>query len=195
MRFAQSGYARLVLTTERRARMGRGLVASLLRVAAVTVVVVSGCTLPAQNSDGVQVTVDYVVDGDTFNATSTQAGEEMTVRILGIDAPEVGHDGEASQCGGEAATAALGEFIGGRMATLVSDPVADDVDRYGRRLAYVMVDGTDIGARLVDRGYAGAWYPSSEPEPVRYADYRSAEQQARSQGRGAWASCGALGRA
>lgn len=73
---------------------------------------------------------------------------------------------------------------------LVSDPEADDEDRYGRLLRYVeLEDGTDAGAALIAAGYAYAWAPSSEPAPTRAADYEAATATARDAGAGSWGTC------
>lgn len=73
---------------------------------------------------------------------------------------------------------------------LVSDSRADDEDRYGRLLRYVETEaGTDVGAALINEGYAYAWMPASEPAPERTDDYETATAAARSANAGAWAAC------
>lgn len=78
--------------------------------------------------------------------------------------------------------------------TLVDDPRAERIDRYGRRLAYVDVAGVDVALHQLKAGYAAAWYPRSEPQPLRHGKYVDAERAARKAGAGAWASCTSLGR-
>lgn len=68
-------------------------------------------------------------------------GSTERVRLLGIDTPELAHDGDAAQCGGEEA-------------------------RYGRLLRYVETDDGDAGATLISEGYAYAWTPDSAPDPA-----------------------------
>lgn len=135
-------------------------------------------------------TVAYVIDGDTIEVT-TPEGEAERVRLLGINTPEIGRDGEAGQCGGEAATEQLEELLPeGTAVQLVSDRRADNEDRYGRLLRYVETkDGTDAGATLIAEGYAYAWEPTSEPSPERMGDYETATAAARDASAGAWADC------
>ena len=139
-------------------------------------------------------TVAYVIDGDTIEVT-TPEGEAERVRLLGINTPEVGRDGEAGQCGGEAAAEQLEKLLPeGTAVQLVSDGRADNEDRYGRLLRYVETeDGTDAGALLLTEGYAYAWVPASEPAPERMDDYETATAAARAASAGAWADCPDLG--
>ena len=74
--------------------------------------------------------------------------------------------------------------------TLVHDSEADEVDRYGRTLAYVELEATgDIGELLVAEAAPAAWYPQSEPEPDRFPTYQDRTTEARAAGAGSWAHC------
>ncbi|WP_299306195.1 thermonuclease family protein [uncultured Brachybacterium sp.] len=147
---------------------------------------------PATPTEG--YTVAYVIDGDTIDVTDPE-GETQRVRLLGINTPEVAHDGDAGQCGGEAAADQLEELLPeGAAVELVSDDHADSEDRYGRLLRYVETeDGTDAGAALIAAGYAYAWAPGREPTPERMDDYEAATNTARTAGIGAWEKCPTLG--
>jgi len=85
--------------------------------------------------------VDWVVDGDTFHV------DGVSVRILGVDAPELG------EFGGEEAKWFLVELLYDEWVVL--DCVG--VDRYGRRLCDVSLDGVDVGGELVRLGLAREW--------------------------------------
>lgn len=143
---------------------------------------------PALSPEGYSVA--YVIDGDTIDV-ETPEGETQRVRLLGINTPEVGRDGEEGQCGGEEAAAQLEELLPeGAEVQLVRDRRADDEDRYGRLLRYVETEaGTDAGAALISEGYAYAWVPASEPTPERADDYETATAAARDANAGAWAAC------
>lgn len=147
---------------------------------------------PAAPAEGYAVA--YVIDGDTIEVMGPEGGTQR-VRLLGINTPEVAHDGDAGQCGGEEATEQLEELLPEGIAVqLVTDGRADDEDRYGRLLRYVETeDGTDAGATLIAEGYAYAWAPASEPDPQRMNDYATATAAARGDGAGAWADCPNLG--
>jgi endonuclease YncB( thermonuclease family) len=112
-----------------------------------------------------------VVDGDTIRV----GGE--TVRLFGIDAPEVDQacrrpDGEVWRCGDWARSQVRRLYDGRRAAC---EPI--DTDRYGRIVARCSVDGRDMGATLVANGFARAY--------TRYSDlYLETEKAAVVAGRG-----------
>jgi endonuclease YncB( thermonuclease family) len=97
------------------------------------------------------------VDGDTVRTTTD------TYRVANIDAPETG--GRA-RCASERA---LGARASERVATLlrtaervVAVPVGRR-DRYDRVVAYIVVDGRDLGEVLMAEGLARAWRGRREP--------------------------------
>ncbi len=132
--------------------------------------------------------VSRVVDGDTINVR----GEPDTVRILGIDAPEL----STNECGAVSAKERLEELIpNGMKITLVFDSVSDHTDRYGRTLAYVeTAENNDVGKQLIAQGYVEAWVPAGEPKPTRWKDYKSAEEAAKKDKVGSWNNCQTVGR-
>src|SRR6478735_2950612 len=97
--------------------------------------------------------VTKVVDGDTIWVS--RSGISRKIRFIGIDTPETG------ECGFTEARNALRDIIGGQRVTLTAG-ARDDVDRYGRLLRYVDVNGVDAGLRLVKQGYAVARYDSRD---------------------------------
>ncbi len=93
--------------------------------------------------------VTRVVDGDTVELSN---GE--TVRLVGIDTPEVG------QCGADRATANLERLVlFKRVRLTVSD---EDRDGYGRLLRYVNAGPQDSGLRLIKNGLAISRYDSRD---------------------------------
>ncbi|SFR41690.1 lamin tail domain-containing protein [Halogeometricum limi] len=181
----------------------------------LAVLVVSGClgavspgASPTETSDAdgtsdfggpsVTVTVAEVVDGDTVKVRYAN-GSRDTVRLLGVDTPEVygsnapGEfegvpDTEAGvaclDAAGEDASAYARERLSGEEVTLVFDETADRRGYYGRLLAYVSVDGRSFNLALLESGHARV-YDSTFTERERY---RAAEADARAAGRGLW-SC------
>lgn len=167
---------------------------------------VPGATPVAQPEGGASSTSTSarfirVIDGDTIAVKPTDTlvdtgYGEHSVRLLGIDTPEMHKTtGQAPDCGAEAATEHLKQLLAGASTVqLTLDAVSDHTDRFGRSLAYVEVDGHDLNLEQVAGGFAEAWYPRSEPAPVRYESYRSAEGVAQQAGSGSWGACGTLGR-
>lgn len=163
-------------------------------VAAVAILMgAAGCDRGTAATDpGQHATVEWVNDGDTFTAAAD--GERIRVRLLGIDAPELGHD--VDECGARAAKAALARVLApGRQVRLVGDPVSDRVDRYGRRLAYVAVEGVDdVALAQLEAGLVEAWYPVGSAAPARFGRYVAAQATAIDSRSGSWPRCGRLGR-
>lgn len=113
---------------------------------------------PEQPADTFLVT--RVVDGDTL-----ELGNGETVRLVGIDTPEVG------ECGFERSAARLGELVLGEQVRLGTSD--EDRDRYDRLLRYVDVGRTDAGLTLIEEGLAVARYDSRDgygfhPREPRY---------------------------
>lgn len=117
-----------------------------------------------------------VTDGDTLDVV--QGTTVLTVRLIGINAPESG------ECFADDATLLLTNLVGAGPVWLVSD--RSDVDQYGRALRYVLDgDGNDVGALLVDQGAAIARrYPPDVANDLRYSLLQTV---ASDEGRGLWA--------
>jgi len=95
-----------------------------------------------------------VTDGDTIRIVSGR-GPAQTVRILGIDAPEVRRSGVAGsmdQRYGPEARAFAAEVFG--KATRVQIRRAKRPDRYGRTLAYLFIDGRNYSVMAIERHLA-----------------------------------------
>lgn len=138
-------------------------------------------------SGGVPATVVQVVDGDTV-IVRLPSGEDETVRLIGVDAPEAG------ECHGDEATRALEALLPvGSSMSLTAD--VSDRDRYGRLLRYLWVGDFSINRELVVRGEAVARrYP---PDTAMAEQLARAESMAAHLGLGLWAAeaCEATSRA
>ena len=89
-----------------------------------------------------------VIDGDTF-----QLGDR-TIRITGIDAPELGRPGCAAE-------GALARRAADRLLIMLNEGPFDMVahrlqrqDRHGRSLMVIKRDGQSVGRRMIDEGLA-----------------------------------------
>jgi micrococcal nuclease len=91
--------------------------------------------------------VTYVVDGDTVRVRPLQGGKPVSIRVDGIDAPEI------CQTGGDTARDALKRRVLGRQV-VIEGKSRDD---YGRLLARIMSEGEDVGERMVRDGQAWSY--------------------------------------
>jgi len=139
-------------------------------------------TYPPATLEAIVVHVD---DGDTIDVRVD--GRVERVRYIGIDAPEIAHEGSGGAPGGEAAARLNRTLLRGRHVRLELDQ--ERRDRYGRFLAYVWAGGTMVNLEMVRLGYARAL---TIPPNVRYARrFARAEASAARAALGLWSE-GAL---
>jgi endonuclease YncB( thermonuclease family) len=110
-----------------------------------------------------------VMDGDTIKVLINK--QTITVRLEGIDAPELG------QSYGKKAKAALTEMVASKTATVQKT----GTDKYGRTLGVVIVGNVDADAKLVEDGWA--WHFKKYNSDERLARL---EEAARSAKLGLW---------
>ncbi len=130
-----------------------------------------------------------VVDGDTLHVRID--GREETVRLLGIDTPELHRPGTPVECGARAAAREMQRLAAGRRVTLVPDRTQDARDRYGRLLAYVEAQapaGLDLGEAEVRHGWASVYVYGGRAF-ARVGRYRAAARKARAGRTGVQRAC------
>jgi micrococcal nuclease len=128
-------------------------------------------------------TVVGVVDGDTIDVA--RGDDTDTVRLLGVDTPETHHPTQPVECFGPEATAYTDQHLRGRAVQLEAD--IEGRDRYGRRLAYVVVDGERFNDELLRRGFARLLV--IEPNHAHARTMLREELEAKRAGRGLWGEC------
>lgn len=93
----------------------------------------------------------WVIDGDTIDDRAS----EIRYRLANIDAPETD-----AKCYREATRGQLAKWALVRMVRTANTVVVRPTfrkDRYGRRVAFLLIDGRDAGCALVERGLAVPW--------------------------------------
>lgn len=126
------------------------------------------------------------VDGDTIIVRFDGKSEETKIRLLGVNTPETVDPRRPVECFGKEASQFTDSMVTGKRIRLDADPLADDVDKYGRLLRNVILeDGTDFDAQLVSQGYAYA-YISFPLNPARKAQLRRLQNEAQAAQRGLW---------
>jgi micrococcal nuclease len=91
-----------------------------------------------------------IIDGDTFKLATGD-----TVRLIGIDAPEL------SQPGGVLSREYLAHLICGKRVTL--ERGSEDKDKYNRLLRFVYIGNLCINEEMIRQGYAEARYLPENP--------------------------------
>lgn len=113
-----------------------------------------------------------VTDGDTVRATIE--GQEVKIRLYGIDAPESG------QAFGKASHQALKQITTGRK---ISIKVLDR-DRYGRLVALVFADGSNVNEAMVASGYA--WVYPQYCKQSFCGEWKQDQSKAQANRKGIW---------
>jgi endonuclease YncB( thermonuclease family) len=128
--------------------------------------------------------VDEVVDGDTLRVRTAGSAEAVTVRLIGIDAPERSHPSLGKEFFSDEAAAHLASLCRGKTVRMERD--AEETDKYDRLLRYVFLpspDGRLLNEEMLRAGMARAYarFPFSRKEA-----FLAAEGRARREGTGLW---------
>jgi micrococcal nuclease len=146
-------------------------------VAAVAAIQTSSITARVTRSD--PVLVRSVIDGDTIEVATIGR-----VRLLGIDAPELGRGYDTSAPFGREARDRLTQLVLHRWVRLEQEGAPLDI--YSRHLAFVMTeDGVFVNAALVRDGLARV---SARLPLTRLPELQRAEAEAQAFRRGMWGS-------
>jgi micrococcal nuclease len=164
-------------------------------------------TAPPKNA--VEARIEGAVDGDTLALAEEVEGYD-TVRLIGVDTPELGEasdDGQPEPLAEEASDFTADELEGQKVLIQVGE---EEADQYGRLLAYVWTgDATKDGfvgdlGRMVGRGEADlfnrklleegyAEVLTIEPNDLYAGCFEDAEREARDAGIGIWAGAKGAG--
>lgn len=109
-------------------------------------------------TEGEMVEVDRVIDGDSLELLI--GGEEVEVRLLGINAPELYTLDDEESCNGQAARDHLRLLIADTTSIRF---VADVEDRFGRTLGVLLLDGRAVTTSMVEAGWALALWSGDDP--------------------------------
>jgi len=145
-----------------------------LSLCAVSVLLFSSLVTFNAKPSQVPATVASVVDGDTIKVM--QEGEEVTVRLACIDAPERGQRGREQSVQWMERALSSGDAVELRLIT---------TGRYGRKIAEVHQRGELVNLKLVRSGQAVVYEDYIDPCDAKR--YRKAQQQAQRSRQGVWA--------
>jgi len=158
--------------------------------AGISVELETGPSDPPGPEDGISVTIVEVVDGDTVDIRY-ENGTRETIRLLGVDTPEVYTENDPAEFEGipdteagrnclerwgEEASAFATERLANEEATLVFDPDSDRRGSYDRLLGYLYVSNTSFNYQLVETGHARVYESAFRREQL-YLDAESAAQE------------------
>lgn len=125
-----------------------------------------------------------VVDGDTIVASVQNTS--VSVRLIGIDTPEVETPYTKAECFGMEASEKARRLLDGQNVRIETDSSQAIYDTYGRLLAYIYLhDGTLFNKYLITEGY-GHEYTFDIPYKYQQ-EFKAAEKTARENKKGLWA--------
>lgn len=123
-------------------------------------------------------------DGDTCRLKSAD-NTQVKVRLVGIDAPEMGKKNKKKkkdgQPGGTEAKDFLNNLVVGKTVTLRSY----GSDPYGRNLAEIIINSEPANLRMVSEGWAEV-YRGKTPKGFDIAPYQAAQTNAMKNKKGVW---------
>lgn len=145
-------------------------------------------TLTPTKTQAIENTADFypvskVVDGDTIYVLI--GGKKQTIRLIGVDTPEMVDPRRPVQCFGKEASAFIKSLLTGKSVRLEVDETQDNKDKYNRLLRYVYLeDGTLVNQELIVHGY-GHEYTYEVPYKYQEA-FIQAEKTAQLEKKGLW---------
>lgn len=120
-----------------------------------------------------------IFDGDTIKA----AGLDLifTIRLVGIDSPEIGFNGQKTQAFAQKSKEYLINLLNNKMIMLKSYGTGG----YNRQLAEVFIDDKNINIEMIRAGLAEV-YKGRRPKNFDPQIYIQEESRARQAGKGMW---------
>lgn len=127
-----------------------------------------------------QMRVVHVIDGDSIKAIIN--GEEVSVRLVGIDAPELP---KKKDLPGQPFCVKAKEYLANRILNKVVDIKFYGMNRNGKLLGEVFVNGININLEMIHAGLAEV-YRGTSARNLDIAIYRDAERKAKGSIQGIW---------
>ncbi len=130
-----------------------------------------------------------VSDGDTIVIDAS--GSDVSVRLIGIDSPEVDSSYTRAECFGKEASDEAKRIMNGTSVRIETDPSQDQYDAYDRLLAYVYVpantdpNGILVNRYMVENGFAREY--TFKKAYREQASFAKAEREAKQLKKGLWA--------
>ena len=149
----------------------------------------SGAIVAATSSDQNWYPVKKVVDGDTLKIV--MGGKVVTLRLIGLDTPEIVDPRKPVQCFAREASDEAKKILTGQSIRIEQDPSQGTYDKYGRLLAYVYApansvqEGILVNKYMISEGYGHEY---TYDLPYKYQkEFKAAETEARISQKGLWA--------
>jgi micrococcal nuclease len=150
-----------------------------LRIFLLSLILVLAFFLPAQSIAG-EYQVARVIDGDTIKVED--ASKKITVRLVGIDAPETS---KSKNDPGQPYSQRAMKHLASLVLNQTVDVKSYGFDGYGRVLGEVFFEDRNINLEMVKAGLAEV-YRGKPAFGMDMGPYWKAEEQAKAANRGMW---------
>lgn len=132
-----------------------------------------------------RISVKYLKTSDGDTARFELDGENVRVRFLGINTPEVSGENKVEEpYGNEALEYTKNKLENANKIEIEYDDIADHEDRYGRKLAWIWVDDELFECELLEQGLAKTYMLKNN---YKYAnELKASEKIAKEKGIGVW---------
>lgn len=132
-----------------------------------------------------RITAQYVKTSDGDTARFIVEGENVRVRFLGINTPEVSGENKVEEPYGQEALLYTQNILEhAKKIEIEFDDVANKEDRFGRKLAWIWVDDELLEVKILQQGLAKTYMLKNN---YRYAkELKEAEKEAKNEKAGLW---------
>jgi endonuclease YncB( thermonuclease family) len=127
-----------------------------------------------------QFSVAHVYDGDTINASEN--GKEITIRLVGIDAPEISHK---EHLPGQPFCMKSKEYLSSLVLNKVVNIKFYGKDKTGKSLGEIFAEKVNINIEMIRAGLAEV-YRGAPALDLDITAYRAAEKKAKEKVKGIW---------
>lgn len=139
----------------------------------------------ASNTVNHRIQAKYMKTSDGDTARFEVDGENVRVRFLGINTPEVSGENKVEEpYGNEALAYTRQKLENAKKIEIEYDTVADKEDRYGRKLAWIWVDDELFELELLEKGLAKTYMLKNNY--LYAAELKEAESKAKEAKIGVW---------
>ena len=139
-----------------------------------------------------KVIVDFVVDGDTIDVSDEDRLTDR-VRLLGINAPEVGkpEEGTVDEPFAQAAKNFTFQLVGKTITLYISSNPEQQKGKFGRTLGVIVYQDEVFNTKLLEEGLATRYF-IEENDLINYSAWEAKEVAARKANLGLWRNIGSM---
>jgi endonuclease YncB( thermonuclease family) len=137
---------------------------------------------PTKSTETLYKVLD-IVDGDTVKVEIN--GKTETLRLIGIDTPEIKDPRKPIECFALEASNKAKEILSGKSIKLEADNSQGDKDKYNRELRYILLeDNANFNKLMISEGYA---YEYTYNKPYKFQkEFKEAQENAMKAQKGLW---------